>query len=206
MKTQAINTTEKNNTTNIIAAGVGGGAAAALATRYLPLTHGEHMEAFSKNVTEGIKSAVAAAKNKEFDSAVENFAKSESLKKVGDVFTRSKDAILSGAEDKISDAAKNLDEASKGIFKACARRVDDAGRVTETVLNHNVIKQAKKSRPAVYFAALASAAAMTVAVLRNAIHNKKVQDETIAINYDKEGMIIDAPDSLALAIILDETV
>ena len=45
---------------------------------------------------------------------------------------------------------------------------------------------------------------MTLAVLKNVIVGKKTQEQTVGISYDKEGMIIDAPDSLSLAIVLDE--
>lgn len=203
MRTQAINTTEKNNT-NVIAAGVGGATAAALVSRYAPLTHNEHMDAFSKPVKSEIKTHVLDAKNQEFNAIVEEFAKNEALKKMGDTFKANKNAIIDGAEDKITDAIKDFDEVSKTTFKTYAKRVADTGNVVEAVLNHNVIKQAKKSRPAFYFAALAGAASMTLAVLKNVISAKKVQNETVTVNYDKEGMIIDAPDSLALAIILDE--
>ncbi len=205
MRTQSINSAEKNNT-NVIAAGVGGAAVAAVATRFIPLTHNEHLDAFTKSVRGEIKNYVNEAKGIEFDAIVEEFSKNETFKKAGDVFVKSKEAILNGAEDEITQAAKDLDDVSKMTFRNCAKRVSDVGKATEAILNHNVIKQAKKSRPALYFAALAGAASMTMAVLSNAIHTKKVQDQAVAINYDKEGMIIDAPDSLALAIILDETV
>ena len=205
MRTQSINSAEKKNT-NVIAAGVGGAAAAGVATRFIPLTHNEHLDAFTKTVRTEIKNHVNEAKGKEFDAIVQEFSKNETFRNAGDAFVKSKDAILKGADDKIADAIKDLDDVSKVTFKTCAKRVSDVGQMTEAILNHNVIKQAKKSRPALYFAALAGAASMTMAVLSNAIHAKKVQDQTVAINYDKEGMIIDAPDSLALAIVLDETV
>ena len=70
MRTQAINTTEKNNTT-VIAAGVGGATAAALVSRYAPLTHHEHMDAFSKPVKNSIKTHELVAQNQEFNALVE---------------------------------------------------------------------------------------------------------------------------------------
>ena len=109
-----------------------------------------------------------------------------------------------GAEDEITQGAKDVDDVSKMTFRNCAKRLSDIGKATEAILNHNVIKQAKKSRPAIYFAALAGAAAMTAAIVKNTIQAKQVKDQTVAISYDKQGMLIDAPDSLSLAIILYE--
>ncbi len=206
MRTQAINNTTERKNTNIVVAGATGAAGAALLTRYLPLTHAEHADAFTKSVKEQISGFVKDAKNAEFDKIVDEFAKNQAYQGVSDVFTKNRDNIVSGAKESLADIAKGLDDNSKGIFTNLADRVSEVGNLVENQLNHNVIKQAKKSRPAIYFAALAGAAAMTAAVVKNTIQAKQVKDQTVAISYDKQGMLIDAPDSLSLAIILDEYV
>ncbi len=72
MRTQAINTTEKNNT-NVIAAGVGGATAASLVSRSAALTHNEHLVAFSKPVTDESKPHVHDAKNQELTQLTNQF-------------------------------------------------------------------------------------------------------------------------------------
>ena len=204
MRTQAINSAEKNNT-NVIAAGAAGAGAAILATRYIPLSKAEHDEAF-KSVAGEISKHVRNAKEGEFTRIVDELALDKKLDCVSDVFVKNKDNIIDGAQEQLDDVAKNLDDNARNIFDALVSRVANYGKATENILNSNVIKQAKKSRPALYFGALAAAASMTLAVLKNVITAKKVQEQTVGISYDKEGMIIDAPDSLALAIVLDEYV
>ena len=204
---QPINSTDKQNK-NIIPAGILGGAGAALISRVAPLSHLEHNRAFSKEVLAGIKEAVAQAKVDEFTKVAREVAVDESLDRMGLAFAfkHNKEAILSGAEDKIKDITKNFDEATTNAFKGLVKRVSDAGEFAKSVADHNVVKNAKKSRPAAYFAVAGAAIAMTAAIVKNAVMAKKVKDESVSISYDKEGMIIDAPDSLALAIVLDETI
>ncbi len=202
MRTQPLNSAEKNNT-NIIAAGVGGGAAAALVTRYMPLSKAEHDDAF-KTVASQIAKHVREAKEEEFKNIVDEIANNKKLDGLSDVFIFNKGSIIDGTQEQLERVASNLDENSKGIFSNLTSRISDKGKAVEKFLNADIIKQAKRQRPIFYFAALAAAASMTLAVLKNVITAKKVQEQTVGISYDKEGMIIDAPDSLSLAIILDE--
>ena len=129
MRTQSINSAEKKNT-NVIAAGVGGAAAAGVATRFIPLTHNEHLDAFTKTVRTEIKNHVNEAKGKEFDAIVQEFSKNETFRNAGDVFVKNKDAILKGTDDKIAEAAKDLDDVSKSVFKTCAKRVSDVSQMS----------------------------------------------------------------------------
>ncbi len=202
MRTQPINSAEKNNT-NIIAAGVGGASVAALATRYLPLTKAEHDEAF-KAVAGDIAKQVRALKEEEFQSVLKEVSKNEKYGHLTDVFTKNRDNIIDGVQDQLEQTAKNLDDGSKNIFISVANKIGEFGKNAQKSFDTEVIKQAKKQRPVFYFAALAGAASMTLAVLKNVIVGKKTQEQTVGISYDKEGMIIDAPDSLSLAIVLDE--
>ena len=202
MRTQPVNNAEKNNT-NIVVAGVGGAAAAALATRYLPLTKTEHDEAFKTAAAE-IAKKVREFKENQFKTVVEDISNNQELNSLRDVFVRNKENVINNAKEQLEQAAGELDARSKNIFRALVDRITNDGKSAENILNGNVIKQAKKQRPILYFSALAAAASMTLAVLKNVITAKQVQDQTVGISYDKEGMIIDAPDSLSLAIILDE--
>lgn len=202
MRTQPVNNAEKNNT-NIVVAGVGGAAAAALATRYLPLTKTEHDEAFKTAAAE-IAKKVREFKENQFKTVVEDISNNQELNSLRDVFVRNKENVINNAKEQLEQAAGELDTRSKNIFRALVDRITNDGKSAENILNGNVIKQAKKQRPILYFSALAAAASMTLAVLKNVITAKQVQDQTVGISYDKEGMIIDAPDSLSLAIILDE--
>ncbi len=202
MRTQPVNNAEKNNT-NIVVAGVGGAAAAALATRYLPLTKTEHDEAFKTAAAEVAKK-VREFKENQFKTVVEDISNNQELNSLRDVFVRNKENVINNAKEQLEQAAGELDTRSKNIFRALVDRITNDGKSAENILNGNVIKQAKKQRPILYFSALAAAASMTLAVLKNVITAKQVQDQTVGISYDKEGMIIDAPDSLSLAIILDE--
>ena len=202
MRTQSINNA-RNNNTNVIAAGVGGAAAAALATRYIPLSKAEHDDAF-KPVAQAIQNKVMEAKNAQYTRIMDELQNNKTLNSVRDVFIKSKDSIIEGSKESLEQAAKELDDNAKSAFNTLAKSVTDCGRIVEHFENSQVIKQAKKSRPALYFAALAGAFSMTAAVLKNVIVARKVQNQTVGISYDKEGMIIDAPDSLSLAIVLDE--
>ena len=202
MRTQSINSAEKNNT-NVIAAGIGGAGAAAVATRFLPLTKYEHDEAF-RTVAADIAQKVRLVKEEQFQSVLNEISNNKKLDGLADVFAKNKDSIIDGVEENLQQAAKDLDENSKNILGSVVAKIADTGKSAEQILNNAVIKQAKKQRPVFYFAALAAAASMTLAVLKNVITAKKAQEQTVGISYDKEGMIIDAPDSLSLAIILDE--
>ena len=201
MRTERINSA--NNNTNVITAGLAGATATALVSRYMPLSKAEHDNAF-KSASKIIQDTVNAAKETEFQQIVDNITNNKKLDNVTDVFVKSKDSILQGAKEGIEQAAQGLDEGAKEVFDVCVKRVADVGKLTEYTENAKVIKQAKKARPIAYFAALAGAASMTLSVLKNMIDQRKVEQQTIGVTYDKEGMIIDAPDSLSLAIILDE--
>ena len=201
MRTERINSA--NNNTNVIASGITGAAATALVSRYVPLSRAEHDTAF-KTASQHIQDMVKSAKEAEFQQVVDNISKNKSLDNVADVFVKSKDSIIQGTKEGIEQIAQNLDENAKEAFNTCVQSVADAGKLAEYAENTKVIKQAKKARPIAYFAALAGAATMSLTVLKNMITQKKVEQQTIGVTYDKEGMIIDAPDSLSLAIILDE--
>ena len=202
MRTQSINNA-RNNNTNVIAAGVGGATAAALVTRYIPLSKAEHDDAF-KPVAQEIQNKVLAAKNAQYERIADGLQNNKALNNVRDVFIKSKDIIIEGSKETLEEASKGLDNEAKSAFNTLVKSVADSGRLVEQFENSQVIKQAKKSRPALYFAALAGAFSMTAAVLKNVISARKAQNQTVGISYDKEGMIIDAPDSLSVAIILDE--
>ncbi len=202
MRTQSINSAEKNNT-NVIAAGIGGASAAAFATRFIPLSKSEHDEAF-KVAAPQIMDSISKFKDEQFETILGEIKNNRKLDSVTDVFVKNKDVILKDSKEQIEQAVSNLDENSKNVFYGLISQITNSTKSAEQLLNNNVIKQAKKQRPILYFAALAGAASMTLAVLKNVIMSKKVQEQTVGISYDKEGMIIDAPDSLSLAIILDE--
>ena len=202
MKTQSINSAEKNNT-NVIIAGAGGAAAAAVATRFIPLTKSEHDEAFKAAAGE-ISRNIRALKDEKFKVILDEISNNSRFDNVTDVFVKNKEAIINNTQEQIEAATKTLDDNSKNLFNSLVTQLTDYGKSAENVLNNAVIKQAKKHRPIVYFAALAGAISMTGAVLKNVLTAKKTQEQTVGISYDKEGMIIDAPDSLSLAIILDE--
>lgn len=95
-------------------------------------------------------------------------------------------------------------EVKENISQKLAGVGKDQFESAKFTLEKEVVKNAKKSRPLAYFAAIGAAVLMTAAVVKNAVVAKKAKEEQVSISYDKEGMIIDAPDSLALAIILDE--
>lgn len=196
MKTQSVYNAENSNA-NIIAAGIGGASVGALASRFAPLTHNEHYDA--------VASQVKNAKINEFKSIADEIAKNKELSSLSDVFVKSEDAIVGGAKDKISDIAQNLDDNGKAALSKFVKRIEDVGHNAGTILEPGIVKQVKKSRPAFYFAIIAAATSMTAAVLKNVISAKRAQNSAVAINYDKDGMIIDAPDNMSLAIVLDQT-
>ena len=203
MRTQTVDS--RNNNTNLAVAGIAGGLATAGVSRMVPLTHAEHTRAFSPEVLNKIKESVAQVRADQF-TRVANEAPASS-KNIVDTFVASKDVILEGAKDKIDDVAKTLDGNNKTVFNQMVQSVNQVGEYANSILTKNVIKDAKKSRPVAYFAAFGAMATMTAAVLKNVVSTKKAQQDAIAISYDKKGsMVIDAPDNLALAIVLDETV
>lgn len=199
MRTHSVNNAEKNNT-NVIVAGAGGAGVAALASRYFPLLHKEHEE-----VLHNIKNGVKTLKEAEFDKIAKEIAGNEVLKNAGDAFIKNRDIVIDGTEEAILGVAKTLDETTQKSFENLAERMAKFGSKANGEVSHQMIKQAKKSRPMFYFVALATAASMTLAVLKNVIVTKRAQNESVAINYDNEGsMVIDAPDNMSLAIVLDQ--
>lgn len=195
MRTQSVNSAEKNNT-NVIAAGAGGAGIATLASRFAPLTAAERASAIFEQAIQ--------AKDNEFKIIVDEIAKNKEISSLGDIFTSNKHTLVKGNADEISKLAATMEDSSRSAFEKLAKRIQDAGQSAAEMIRPETAKGIKKSRPALYFAILVGAASMTAALVKNAITMKKVQDQTVAINYDKEGMIIDAPDSLSLAIVLDQ--
>ena len=193
MSINPVNNNENRNF-SVPKAAIGGAMLGYAATFAIPLTTEEHTHYFTKTVKDKINQKVISARKNEIQTIVEELNNEGIKPLVRDVFQKNK-AILEKEPGRVLEELHNctrMDKALKKTLKNMYKRVNNTGKLTETIENAAHSLAAKKdSRVPLYYALIAGFAMAGFAILKNAIYtfmpkNQPVveEDEYEMTNFD----------------------
>ncbi len=172
MSINPVNNSENRNF-SVPKAAIGGALLGYAATFAIPLTTEEHAHYFTKTVQDNINKKVLSARKNEIAEISEEL-KNEGIKPlVRDIFQKNKTALEKEPSKVLEELHNNsgVDKSIKKTLKNLYKRVNNTGKLTETIENAAHSLAAKKdSRVPLYYAMIAGFSMAGFAILKNAIN------------------------------------